>query len=166
VRRAGSRERGQNLQSVRSDSHGSSDRRGRPRRRSERGSESRSSLAESGDTSPTDHIYSSRSRMERAREQEREREAAPTVQGPHSGAQRRQASRSSRRDQREDAELRSREDSSDDDRDLRDELEGIRDEISRFLNGGFERRGGFRLGAHDVEVYRPRGRRVVICVVM
>lgn len=133
------------MQSMRSGSHGSSNRRGRPLRR--RGSESRnrSPLAENRDASPTDHVYSSRSQMERARERESEREATPTVQGRQSGAQRRQASRSSR-DQRKDAERRSREGSSDDDRDLETNLRESEIRFPGFWGGILRGRVGLELG--------------------
>jgi hypothetical protein len=96
------------------------------------------------------------------RERECEREARPAARSRQSEGQRRQGSRSLRRDRTRDEDRRSRESSSDTG-DSREEIERIRGEISRFLGRDFDRWGGFTVGGHGVEIYRPKGRGMGIC---
>jgi hypothetical protein len=105
----------------------------------------------------------------REREREREREADSTIGGRETARTIQQRTGNPRMTEsrtRDQTSRKSSASSRETEREVRRGFERARDEISGFLGVDLERQGVIRLGGHEVEVYRPRGRGLMICAVM
>ncbi len=174
------------------DANSSSEKGDRPPRGS--GIADMSPSNENRSLSPTDHVYSSRSQMERARARDSEREhdggsmnvtrgheerqsdmeATDHVYSSQSQMERAMESEKQReRDATTTAGRRQAPESWENmeasrglDWEMRSEFERIRDDISGFLGVDLERTGVIRFRSHELEVYRARGGRGTVCAVM